>query len=187
MKFFSIDVETTGLNIKKCQLLEVGICYCNTDADFYHGSTYRSWVVHHHWIEGEPFALDMNKRIIEQIKNGEGLLPKLVFKEVADFIKEHLGLNDANKPFSFTAAGKNFQFDNEFLIWDNGVKPRHRVLDPGSMYARSTDEKPPDLKTCCERAGVPVDDKQTHRAAYDAMITAHCVYNHLRKGQPPLC
>jgi hypothetical protein len=90
-------------------------------------------------------------------------------------------LNAHEYPNMIIAAGKNFAgFDRPFLdIVSQGpravkLKFAHRCLDPGTLYTLPTDEKPPSLQDCLDRAGI----KQT--VQHEAMDDARAVCRVLR-------
>jgi DNA polymerase III epsilon subunit-like protein len=60
MKFFSIDVETTGLS-KKTQLIQLGCVCADTEQQPNEWATFET-IVKQTWIQGEPFALNMNRK-----------------------------------------------------------------------------------------------------------------------------
>jgi hypothetical protein len=177
MKFFSIDVETTGIS-KGCIPLQYGCVAVDTESPEW--PTFEI-IIKHTFIKGEPFALNMNRSIIERIAKGEGVHEPEAVKELSEFIRKHVDPEDNGETGTYFAiAGKNYAgFDARFINWPSYMKPRHRTLDPGSVYARSYDRVPPDLRVCCERAGVPYDESQLHNALYDAMLVALCMAKHL--------
>ena len=79
-----------------------------------------------------------------------------------DWLKEH------HYEGPVTVAGKNAaSFDIPFLKEqygrDYGLKFRHRVLDPTSMYVQPDDDAPPSLNTCLgsrpdRRSRIALDD-----------------------------
>lgn len=163
MKYISIDVETTGLDWDHCQILEIGAVYDDTDKPFQEAKLF-SEVARMDAIRGEPYALQMNAHIIRaSMKRG-------IYNLTAAF-GSWLGEGKT------TPAGKNFSsFDARFL--ETGgfdmSRLRHRVLDPGSMYAMSTDAQPPDLKTCCLRAGFEPFGP-AHRGLPDALTVCRLI------------
>lgn len=171
MKFISIDLETTGLNPKADQVLELGAVFVDTEKGTF--VPFRR-LIKHDRITGHPFAINMNQELIAEISKGGGIPFQQAMEQFEEWIYKIYGAN------KFTAAGKNFAgFDNLFLKWDE-CRPASRVLDPGSMYVRADDIAPPDLKTCCERAGVQYDLIEAHYALYDAKLVAQCVVNFLK-------
>jgi oligoribonuclease len=69
MKYVSIDIETTGINREKCQVLSIGAVIEDTnnplpikDLPKFHAA-----IIGREGLYGEPFALNMNKDLIETI------------------------------------------------------------------------------------------------------------------------
>jgi len=81
--------------------------------------------------------------------------------------------DDYPVPFEVVAAGKNFAaFDMDFLYTlpylEDIIRFHHRVVDPGPLYMKPSDEKPPNLSTCMERA--EFNDTETSHTAVDDSI-----------------
>lgn len=86
-----------------------------------------------------------------------------------------------SKEVKIVVGGKNFAtFDAEFFkrIESHGVRFHRRMLDPAQFFADPLDQLLPDLKLCCERAGIPFNPGNHHSAMYDAQL----VVDLLRKG-----
>ena len=185
MKIFSIDLETTGLNPRSDQILQIGCVYFDTRQPFDMREK-MSWIVKWERIAGHPRALTMNQALIRTIDQCPDKCHYLqhAMTEFTNYIRSKF---DADIPkVKFTAAGKNFaSFDNLFFQWPEICKPHHRSLDPGAMYVRSLDEAPPTMLECCIRAGVNYCEAKAHDAVYDADIVADCVYNFIIR-QPQL-
>jgi oligoribonuclease len=178
MKYISIDIETTGLDPLKNDILEIGAYIedtaCSTERDLL--PCFHVYLWKENYV-GNAHALAMNKGILDQILELKKYdSPLLVHAwQVADkfskFLFEHRNLW-ASDNRSFTVAGKNVAgFDIPFLNqlpgWTNEIRLRHRVIDPAVLYFEPfRDECPPDLTTCKERANLPV--LVTHEALDDA-------------------
>jgi len=174
MIYISLDIETTGLDPKTCDILEIGAYVEDTDKQLPREKL-PCW---HRYIwkdnyRGEPYAFMMNAHIFEKIldlkRTGSELVifPKYASATFADFVFCNV---KGNKP---VVAGKNVAgFDLPFiqeniLNWRVGFKFHHRVIDPGMLYFNpQTDAVPPDLKECKKRAGLP--EVVTHEALDDA-------------------
>ena len=170
MKFVSIDIETTDLKPENGLILEFAAVFVDKGEVIGQFQT----LIKHKQIVGDIVALTMNAQILREIREKGGLT---IF-ELTDKFREALATFGFAEPL--TVAGKNFAgFDGPWLASHCPLFPRwrHRVLDVGSMYVRSTDEYPPDLAECCRRAGVP--DQVTHRAIDDALCVASCVVRYL--------
>ena len=195
MKYVSIDLETTGLNPLTCQILEFGAVVDDLDnlkpleelpkfhayvlpssAEVSMANLARQEVVY----MGEPFALQMNAGILAKIANRKNNREDLFLceDELASEFNRFLKKNGLTE--KVLAAGKNYgTFDKRFLDaipeWSN-IKFHHRVLDPMMLFMRKSDQEPPRLSTCLERAGLnPVI---THNALEDALQVVQLI----RKG-----
>lgn len=173
MKYFSIDIETTGLNPTVHDVLEVAAIFEDTD-----NPQPRGWLPAFHayiWkpnYVGEAIALAMNAKILQKIhqlkKDGDThfLMDEDRFgPNFAKFLETH----SAGEPI--IVAGKNASsFDIPFLRrfkgWEH-IRVRHRFLDPTLPFVNwKTDAQPPDLSTCKKRVGLP--ELVTHEALDDA-------------------
>lgn len=184
MKYLSIDLETTGLCAKDCQILEIACVLADT-TDFetlpellptFHRRVF------HKSVKGEPYALGLNIELIKQMpaeKQGIYVFPHEIWQELSNWLNK-LGINSDNKVH---IAGKNFaMFDADFLdelpIW-SWCWFRHRTLDPAMLYFDPIkDDKVPDTKECIKRCGLDWDEKRLHTAVDDARLVIHL----LRRG-----
>lgn len=174
MRYISIDIETTGLNPKTCDVIEIGALIEDTDdiRSFNQMPSFHCYVWKDNY-RGEPYALAMNAHIFQKMlelrKAGSPLVmyPEDIAQKFGQFLRQHFG--DV-KP---TVAGKNVAgFDLPFLTenilnWGYAIKFHHRVIDPGMMYFDPrNDQVPPDLKECKKRAKLP--EQVSHEALDDA-------------------
>lgn len=97
------------------------------------------------------------------------------------FQPEDKGPNDQSQTMKVNAMGKNFgSFDAGFLKKIPGLgawfKWRHRMFDPGSVWARWDDEELPNLTACLERTGLEnhahLADSELHDAVWDCKAVA---------------
>lgn len=174
----SMDLETTGLDPNTCQILEIaafcdkGQFHCYIDNDL---------------IQGEPYALHMNREILKMIAEHKELLvhPDAVARVFVKWL-------DTVSNRKVTIAGKNFAaFDKIFLDklpgWREMSKKHfhHRIIDVGNLYWEPgiDDDTLPDLKMCMHRAlmigNVP------HTALSDAVIV-HKLVKHWKTAQNEL-
>lgn len=143
MKFVSIDLETTGLDREKHQVLSVGAIIEDSNLKLpyeelpkFHGIILRDELI------GSPFAISLNKELIEMMcayKEGNDEVKKImtqrygkifftedeIIPEFYRFLVENgYGTKDSNypkingntKPVTINVAGKNFgTFDKPFL------------------------------------------------------------------------
>lgn len=174
MRYFSIDIETTGLDPEKDQILEIGIIYDDLNKkrreDELKGF---HCYIEHERTEGNIYAICLNNKILERIKNKEKgylyLKKEGVVEEILDFLRR-IKYNNSDR---MVLAGKNVaSFDLKFLErlpgWKENIKVHHRVLDPGMLYVTKEDEVPPDLKKCKVRAGFS-SVEVSHTALEDAL------------------
>ncbi len=69
MKYVSIDIETTGINREKCQVLSIGAVIEDTNNPLPNEDLpkFHAAIIGREGLYGEPFALNMNKDLIETI------------------------------------------------------------------------------------------------------------------------
>jgi oligoribonuclease (3'-5' exoribonuclease) len=175
MKIFSCDIETTGLDAEKHQILEIGAVL---DDDQNYGvpleslPRFHTYVIHDQ-IVGDPYALSMHSVILRRIATREEpytyMTPSKAILSLADFVFKH---SSGAKP---TPAGKNFGcFDLQFLNKIEGFdklssRIHRRIIDVGTlMWARGKDECLPSLDESMKRLGVT--GGVAHTAVEDAMI-----------------
>jgi len=193
-RYLSIDLETTGLNDKYCQVLEIGVVIADWETPVEELPTWRCYVDSEDendgvpFFYGQPYALWLNSQIFRYLamrpKNEEEALemgfeeyvpivhPDAIGRPLAAFLTDNgMDLRDHQ-----TAAGKNFSsFDMQFLkrfpsLKENKVIFRHRAIDPVMYYWRPEDDgnRLPSMDTCMERAGIP--GPVPHKAVDDAQI-----------------
>ena len=188
MHYFSLDIETTGLDPEMDQILEIGVV-----VDTQHGRKTLRLVANLPRITGDVRALVLNSELIEDIARlrETGLTnstedDKVVFVPPQQFIGEffewltEIGCSGQR----ILLAGKNIgAFDIQFIKklpdWDLLRKcVGHRYLDIGTLYYSPFDDgvRLPDLKTCCERAGV--DRVDPHTGLGDAEDVLNCLRSH---------
>ena len=194
MRYVSIDLETTGLDPDKCQIIELAAIIDDLVTPLEELPKFR-YLVKEPVYRGEPYAFSMHAALFREIVAGgdvecwnyqnrtnlrgrENMLTSC-FREWLD--ENHLPAH------LFLAAGKNFAgFDARFmrrlpeaykLTWE------HRVLDPGALYMLPTDTIVPSTNTCIERAemqgmeteNIPGDP---HTALHDALMVCALIRNH---------
>lgn len=166
MKYVSIDIETTGLDPEKHQILEIG-CVLDTlgsDVPVDELPSLRIVVVGQENFIINPFCLSLHHALLQEIDTRH--------REDTHYLKEqdiHYALHDwllINKTFTtkngINVAGKNFWgFDHLFLKKVTSVKFHRRALDPVNYYLSVEDEQPPNLEECCRRAGIELTDYHT--------------------------
>ncbi len=177
MKYVAIDIETTGLDPERHQILEIG-AVVETDwrTPVEQLPTFQCYC-HHGEIRGDAYALWMNANAILQTASAPDLNANLI--DLSGFLEEQLG------PGSVTVAGKNFaSFDLQFLRRNDGwklIRHKHRIIDVGNLFWNPLkDTCLPDLSECAVRAGVQLHD--LHTAVGDCRSVIECVRAWRAKG-----
>lgn len=189
MKYVSIDIETTGLNPEKCQVLQIGAVIEDTEKllQFEELPKFNCIVEHDDYL-GQPTALKMNSWIFEILSGLEGKTKedRLAYRKEHNIIPVGLVARSfemwlvnngliaefMNEPVKITVAGKNFaSFDLQFLKklpnWGSSVQVRQRIIDPAVLLMDwSLDDTLPNLNTCLGRLGL--HGEVTHNAVSDA-------------------
>lgn len=186
LKYVALDVETTGRDPSKHQVLELALVV-ETD-----------WVtpvadlpclrltVDHPLVCGELRALTMNRDLLAEIcQRGGDANRRDAWGKVRQFLR--LFFPDDEK---VTVAGKNAAgFDLPFCeaTFEGWERRRfyHRVLDVGSLYVDPfTDARLPDSAECMRRAGLP--GAVPHTALDDARLVVQMVRRHFARGALPV-
>jgi DNA polymerase III alpha subunit (gram-positive type) len=194
MKYISVDIETTGLDRNRDQILEFGAIIEDTnDIKNYEDIPKFEAIFAYDRLEGSPYALSLNIRLIDIIKKYQSLKgkDKIVYKRENNIyeigekneygISTHIEFIQKFKKFlldndfedkKITMAGKNFaSFDGQFLKnigFYRDVRVSHKSIDPATLYVDwKKDTELPSLEVCKKRAGLE-DTEITHKAIDDA-------------------
>ena len=168
--YIAIDIETTGTDIERHQVLEIAAVYNQQGASVMDCPCFEA-IVDPGEIVGDPFALNMNARLIERITRGLGDPPGTVMAKLMDWvsgIKSHTGVD------RFHLIGKNIgSFDLQFLErmpeWD-ADHFSYRHLEVGSLF--STPEGiSGQSKLYAELAEDAKIEGSPHEALYDARVS----------------
>lgn len=177
LKYVSIDLETTSLDPKRGQILEIAAVYDNDPNVLVEDLPHFTSLVRADSIRGDLAALVMNSEILYDIQMGAQPMNYIdaVSQAFGSWLKSFPELDG-----SFYAAGKNFAtFDGPWLREHLTIPIRwkHRVLDLGSMYLTCDDDDIPNLGVCMKRSGVFAEDHLSvkHRALADARDVVRCV------------
>ena len=175
-KYLSIDCETSGLDPETCQILSFAAVLEDTENDLpVEDLPHIHIIINRDFIQGEPYALDMNKDLIKIIK--EGIDERLVYECNFGLLFRTFLIENNIDPKKIKVAGKNFSsFDKLFInkllenTWQKlgeDLNFHHRVLDVGSVFVDfKNDEWLPTLDDCKQRA--KVKGVVTHDALEDA-------------------
>jgi DNA polymerase III alpha subunit (gram-positive type) len=203
MLYVSIDIETSGLNPKKDQILSFGAIIEDTSKSlsFEDCPKFYATVIHRS-IKGSPKALLMNMDLIKDISdyiendrndayNNEVGNYNPIFVEIFTLTECFTSFLHANgikadsrfQRFKINVAGKNFAtFDMLFLNnipgWLGFIDIRKRVLDPAILYFDvNNDDTLPSLDVCKKRANI--DGNVSHNALLDAWDVIQVLRNKL--------
>lgn len=192
--YLAIDIETTGLDPERHQILEIAGVLNLSQMDVMRCPHFHFIVAPYGDIVGSPFALAMNQRLLRTISDGDGWAACNVVTEI------DLKLNRWRKRYgidTFHPLGKNVGgFDMQFLKrleqW-----PAHqfsyRCLDVGSMYATLDGiSGQSDLIDEIEK-GLGIEGEE-HQALHDARVSLELARRRFRDyifngmyGTPELC
>lgn len=195
MRYVSIDIETTGLNPDKHQILQIGAIVEDTNNPLpFEELPKFNVIIRHRDIEGEMPALAMNVGLLQRIANntpgpgevvvdGDSFLGKPAV-QFWQFCDDNKVFDDKNR---LTLAGKNLgQFDLLFLTRLAGWKPyfmnfRIHCIDPAILFLNWDDDTSvPGLGKCKQRAGL------SGEVAHDAIADAWDVIQLLRTQYVPV-
>ena len=168
--YISIDIETTGTDEERHQVLEIAAVYNQQGVDVM-SCPYFEALVDPGEIVGDPYALNMNARIIAYLARGLGSEVKGAMFGLMDWVE---GLRRDFGIKQFHLIGKNVgAFDLQFLKripgWEENYFS-HRHMEVGSAY--STPEGIPSqerlLYSLTADAGI---EGNPHEALYDARVS----------------
>jgi oligoribonuclease len=175
-KYISLDIETTGLDQEKCQVIEFAAVLEDTEKLLpLEELPSISFFIRHPSYYWESYAQEMNKELFAELESAP-VGSVWCAEAAAKIFGAFLDRNDIQKA---VIAGKNAAgFDIPFLrnmklpyAKDRNsvfhTKLSHRVLDVGPLFVDwKEDQTVPDLATCLKRAGI--DGSVKHRALGDA-------------------
>ena len=183
--YVSIDIETTGLDWRTCQTIEIGAVIDDFETAIGDLPTFNCYV-DHGIFKGEPYALSMHAEIFRAIATGETdvliLKPDRVASEFSIWFSKNGAGPHTGK---LIVAGKNFAaFDKNFLDdlpnWKHLVRMEHRIIDPGNMYyVPGVDDGPPDTAECLRRAKLP--PIVSHKALDDAFNVVRLIRHKVKQ------
>ena len=185
--FISIDVETSGIDPLRHQILEIGaVAWDHEDVNqcsFFRATIDPRWggqskLYGNEDIVGEPRALIMNQRLLKDIGEGNGFSAKEVSKQFRNWATWNTPLN---------AVGLNYGgFDHQFLKqlpdWPLELFG-HRFTEVGSLFV--TNDGPVSgteaMSAAAERHGI---EGRPHEALFDAKCALAVLMDHLKPEAP---
>ena len=169
-----IDIETGGFNAKTDAILELGACFISTDETLIStGETVTYPILPFTGAHIDPASLaftgiDVNDPNRDAISEHDAL------KDLFSRIRSHMHKQQCKRAI---LVAHNAHFDQQFLqaaIERSAIKrdPFHpfSVIDTCSLSALAYGHTV--LAKACQRANLTFDNKQAHRADYDALMTA---------------
>lgn len=189
MRYVSLDIETTGLDREKDQLLEIGAVVddLSNPRPIETLPTFRGVVLHDR-IEGSPKALAMHRDLLNEI--AEAPLDNVSVYRLREVELVHSLIYWIREQFKPGAkvifAGKNVgTFDIPWLdkynliqtLTTEGRTPSYQYLDPTALYMQVDDYMLPNTVKCLERAGIR--ETPDHTAVGDARLIVKLIRHKL--------
>ncbi len=168
--YISIDIETTGTDPERHQILEIAAVYNHQEVDVMSCPFFQA-IVDPGEIVGDVFALNMNARIIERLANGIGDSLERGMNGLMDWVEK------IQRDFGverFHLIGKNVgAFDLQFLKrtpgW-HGDFFSYRHLEIGSIYSTSEGISGQSELFDMRPTGAKIEGNP-HEALYDARVS----------------
>ena len=186
MRYVSLDLETTGGNPQRHQILELAAVVEDTKRlrPLAELPAFRRVVLHAE-VVGTAGALALNARLLEELArkepNPELCTPDELLPQLREFLLAQGFRPDKKDCVVVTLAGKNVaSFDLSFLRelpgWGTLVRAEPATLDPAAFYLNwRKDSRLPTMSICKARAG-----HASHEVAHQALADALDVIELLR-------
>lgn len=197
MLYVSFDIETTANDWRYGEIVEFGAVVDDLKNPKPVGElpTFHTYVLPmagREEFEGQEFALNMNKDIIERIyareEGYEYTKPEDLAKKFRAWLLS-LGrqfyVNKHTGKVHFTPAGKNMgSFDQQWVThllgFDHEVVMYAPAADPAVFYYRPGDKKLPNAQICMERAGMA--GLVAHTAVEDSIMVIEMLRQNMIDG-----
>ncbi|MGY3088566.1 oligoribonuclease [Hymenobacter sp. UYAg731] len=178
MRYVSLDLETSGSNPARHQILELAAVVEDSrhPLPLNELPAFRR-VVRHPEYAGTAGAIALNARLFEELAqkepNPELCTPAELLPQLREFLLRHGFRPDKHDCVSVTMAGKNIGvFDLGFLRelpgWGTLVRAEPAMLDPAAFYLNwRKDSRLPSMSICKARAGL--EREVAHEALADAL------------------
>jgi len=172
MKYISIDIETTGLDPEKHQILEFAAVYDDLEQS--------KLLKFHRLIYWEDYVINrdclkLHEELLKEIRDKAAHFETIIIEQLASHFGSWLARIGSGD--GYNVAGKNFAgFDGLFLKKiPSFPKWHHRVIDVGSMYLEADIQRLPGLGEITGAAG--------HRALPDALAVVTAIRNRVLVAQ----
>ncbi|WP_046244439.1 3'-5' exonuclease family protein [Hymenobacter terrenus] len=179
MRYVSLDLETSGPNPSRHQVLELAAVVEDSRRPLPLAElpAFRRVVRHSEYL-GTAGALALNARLLvelaQKIPNPELCSPDELLPQLREFLLAHGFRPDKKECVTVTMAGKNIaSYDLGFLKelpgWGTFVRAEPAMLDPATFYLNwHKDSRLPTMSICKARARF--DDREVaHEALADAL------------------
>lgn len=191
MKYVSIDIETTGLNPDRNQIIEFAAVIDDLVSPVDKLPKFHLYIMHKDYVVS-PYTAILHRRIFEKFENNKLTdYPQesidanketfIVQEDLEFYFSNFLFKNGYKVPMQITVAGKNFAtFDLLFikkLNWQK-IKFNRRMLDPAILYMDKSDETLPNTEECLKRANI--NKKVSHAALDDALDVVNLIRNKMQ-------
>ncbi|RSK49476.1 3'-5' exonuclease [Hymenobacter rigui] len=179
MRYISLDLETSGSNPQRHQILELAAVVEDTRhlLPLPELPAFRR-VVRHPELVGTAGALALNAGLLRELArkepNPELCTPEELLPQLREFLLAHGFKPDKKDCVPVTMAGKNIAvFDLGFLRelpgYGSLIRAEPAMLDPAAFYLNwRKDTRLPTMQICKARAGFE-DDTVAHQALADAL------------------
>jgi oligoribonuclease (3'-5' exoribonuclease) len=138
MRLVALDLETTGLDPQKHQILQVGmVCFESTTGEIVgeFETLVRDWKGYH----GDPYSLAMNAELLKRIADREGVFSGTLWDMMLRTLRDWGFAFDEDDPSTRPhAVGFNVgSFDIQFLKAAEIDLFHHRSIEVGSLLMNS--------------------------------------------------
>lgn len=151
--YVSIDIETTGVDTARAQILEIAAVIDDGRTPIEQLPRYEAIIAHKEFMYATPYAMNLNNGLIQRILKGEGISQEEALKGFVMFLNEASSCanrwdeDHGKKPTSrVSLAGKNAAvFDIPIIDEQTSMVSgylnemfrackNHRVIDAGNMF-----------------------------------------------------
>lgn len=179
MKYISIDIETTGLDPEKNNILEFAAVMDYDSSVTVENLPYIQYYIHHDLLCVSPSNLKFLG--VDYYQKWMDSKQCHLSYAIGDLLR---GFKDLALPERTPIAGMNYpSFDHQFLLKDDTYKAvhskyfGHRYLSPAMFYLKADDETIPGTEELCRRSGVKYNRDEAHDALYDARLVVQLIRN----------
>ena len=171
MRIISLDLETTGINPQTDQIIQIGMLCFDTET----GETFGEMehLVRHVRYEGDPFALQMNAKLLRRLADGEGIHKNNLRFVVSEFLRDHSLIKPHVVGFNVAP------FDLAFLKAADIDLFHHRAIELGTLLMSTTDSPLP--VTSNEAMKLLGKDRKVAHTALQDCRDARELYLHARR------